>query len=321
MIGDLMDATRVETGKLSLEIDVLHLASALTTAVQSVAPEVQRRGLTLHCEFEPDLPEVVADAGRVAQIAANLLSNAIKFTATPGSIRVSAARCPEDPQQVRIAVADTGHGIEPDSLPLVFERFWQDRGVSPASRKGLGLGLYLCRELVTQLGGRIWAESTPGQGSCFRFTLPVYETGRMLQRVDPDGPLTLLTIALERTDPSARPDPAFEDLVKELHAALSRLVWHECDVVLPRRRGSTREVLAVVAQTDATGAQALRRRFERSITNLRSMLDSDARVILEAWPLDAPADRGRSCAELGRAVDRRLLQLRFPAPALPGDRA
>jgi signal transduction histidine kinase len=323
MIGDLMDATRLETGKLTLDLDVLHLRGTLASIAQTAAPELERAGLALDCEIEDHLPEVVADAGRVEQVVANLLSNAIKFTERGGRIRLRATRHDEDPEYVQVTVSDSGCGIDEKSLPLVFKRFWQDRGESQVSRKGLGLGLYLCQELIAQLGGKIWAQSTRGEGSCFHFTLPAHSTARMLQRVDPCAPVALLTIAIESTAPGPDPAPGFGDLVEELHGALSRLVLHEFDVVLPRRRGGSRELLGVVAQTDAQGAAALRQRFERAIAGLCGVIPTAVRTQLEVWPLDPAPGTRRSCAELGRTVDDRLRRLRFPEPThpLPGGSA
>jgi two-component system phosphate regulon sensor histidine kinase PhoR len=122
--------------------------------------------LSLDCP--DDLPLVVADAARIEQVIVNLLLNAIKFTPEGGSVMVSAE---VQGQGVRFSVADSGIGIEQEDLPRIFERFFKaDRA---RSTSGTGLGLAIARHLVEAHGGRIWAESEPGQGSSFFFTIPL----------------------------------------------------------------------------------------------------------------------------------------------------
>jgi signal transduction histidine kinase len=100
-------------------------------------------------------------------VLSNLIENAVKFTPAGGWIRIGVAR---SAQQVCFSIADNGPGIRPEHLPHLFDRFWQAR---PADRRGTGQGLPIARGIVEAHGGRIWAESTPGQGSTFRFTVPV----------------------------------------------------------------------------------------------------------------------------------------------------
>jgi signal transduction histidine kinase len=116
----------------------------------------------------PDTPLIVAfDHDRIVQVLSNLLGNAMKFTPRKGSIDLHLERRGD---QVEFVVRDSGPGIHPDVLPHVFERFWQ---VDVNTRRGLGLGLYICEKIVQAHGGRIWVESDFGHGATFRFTLPV----------------------------------------------------------------------------------------------------------------------------------------------------
>jgi hypothetical protein len=224
----------------------------------------------------------------VSQIAGNLLSNAIKFTAAGGRIRVCAARGAEQPELLEIAVADTGQGIAPHALPHVFERLYQDRQALSGSRKGLGLGLYICKELVGLLGGRIWVQSGVGEGSRFAFTLPVYATERLLRgHLLAERAASLLIVALG-TPGEGVVRGSCEELTREVHAALPRLVWNQCDVVLPRRRSAGGERLAVVAQTDGRGAQAMAARFERALAELRARLADPCPIALRCHELGPP---------------------------------
>jgi len=122
----------------------------------------------------PDsLPTVQADPDRVAQVSRNLLVNALRHTPEGGSVTVTASA---REGMVEIAVADTGEGIAAEDLPHVFERFWRadpSRARDDRLAGGTGLGLSVAQSLVEAQGGRIWAESTPGEGTVFRFTLPL----------------------------------------------------------------------------------------------------------------------------------------------------
>ncbi|MDQ3519640.1 MAG: HAMP domain-containing histidine kinase [Gemmatimonadota bacterium] len=172
MIGDLLDTARARGGKLTVDaypLEVLGLVNDLFRILRSPAAE---KGITLDLvQFE--VPVVWADATRVCQILTNLIENAIKF-ADGGAIIVSASADQSDPGFVRISVSDRGPGIPPQSTERIFERLFQIDAELDSGRKGLGLGLYICRELAARMGGRLWVESRLGYGSTFFLTLPVF---------------------------------------------------------------------------------------------------------------------------------------------------
>ena len=132
------------------------------------------KGIELTLAVEPGLPEVLMDERRLAQVLRNLFSNALKFTAEPGRVEVSVGRDRESAGFLRVAVRDTGRGISQADQERVFERLYQvaDGGDS-SPPGGMGLGLHISRELVLLHGGRIWVDSSPGEGSVFSFTLAV----------------------------------------------------------------------------------------------------------------------------------------------------
>lgn len=174
MIDDLLEATRVETGKLSLDPQGLGLDEIIDEAVSTLRTAAEQKAIALTARVDPRLPLVYADPRRLRAILHNLIDNAVKFTGEHGAIVVEGQVSPEDPAFLQIAVRDTGCGITPDGVSRVFDRFFQDENYLEESRQGLGLGLYICRELVVAHGGRIWVNSELGQGSAFQFTLPVY---------------------------------------------------------------------------------------------------------------------------------------------------
>lgn len=166
LIGDLLDVVSIDAGHLSVEPSPNDVTRLLSESVEAFQPAAAAQHVTLSVAEAPRLPRARFDYGRILQVLANLLANALKFTGPGGRIELRAAR---EGQQVRISVSDSGSGIPEDQLEVVFERF---RQVNRSDRRGHGLGLHISRSIVEAHGGRIWAESTLGQGSTFHFTLP-----------------------------------------------------------------------------------------------------------------------------------------------------
>jgi signal transduction histidine kinase/CheY-like chemotaxis protein len=170
IVDDLLDVSRIVTGKLRLNSRDLQLEPIIETAIESVIGDAEAKGIGVTRFFDPEAGAVLGDAERLQQVVWNLLSNAVKFTPRGGRVDVYLDRIGAE---VRVRVADTGQGIAPDFLPYVFERFRQADASSTRSSGGLGLGLAIVRHLVELHGGSICVES-PGeaQGATFTFTLP-----------------------------------------------------------------------------------------------------------------------------------------------------
>jgi K+-sensing histidine kinase KdpD len=167
MISDLLDITRLQAGHLALESTALPVSDVLKQVAQGWPAMLAAKGITLTVlPPSPDL-KVQADAGRLAQVLDNLLGNAGKFTPPGGRVCVRAERDPGG--QVRFMVSDNGPGLAPEALARLFDRFWQARR---ADRRGIGLGLTICKGIVEAHGGRIWCESASGKGTKFFFTIP-----------------------------------------------------------------------------------------------------------------------------------------------------
>jgi two-component system, NtrC family, sensor kinase len=169
LINDILDLSKIEAGRMELELTDFHLPTALDNALTLVRERAGRRGITLQMSVDERLGEVRADERKIRQVVLNLLSNAIKFTPEGGRIEIAAV--PKD-GSVEVSVSDTGVGIAPEDQETVFEEF---RQVGTAAKKveGTGLGLTLCRKFIELHGGRIWVKSEVGVGSTFTFTLPV----------------------------------------------------------------------------------------------------------------------------------------------------
>jgi signal transduction histidine kinase/CheY-like chemotaxis protein len=171
MIADLLEVTSAQAGKITIEPLPISLCDLIRPMIQTYEQRAAEKEITFETSYPSDLPLVQADPNRIGQVLSNLLDNALKFT-SHGAISISGRR-DEDDEFVRIAVADTGCGISEDSLPKIFDRLYQSPNTLESSRRGLGLGLHICKHLVELHGGRIWAESKEGRGATVFFTLPV----------------------------------------------------------------------------------------------------------------------------------------------------
>ena len=159
---------------MELDCSCFDLGLLLENSLTLVRERAQRQGLTLSLEVAAGLEEWVADARKVKQVVVNLLSNAVKFTPTGGAVRVVAQRADDGGQPVaHIAVCDTGVGISPQEQSLVFEEFRQASGDYLRKAEGTGLGLSLAKRFVELHGGSMHLESQLGEGSAFKFTVPM----------------------------------------------------------------------------------------------------------------------------------------------------
>jgi signal transduction histidine kinase len=170
LINDILDLSKIEAGRMELDVDTFSLVEALQNGVTMVRERAARHGSALTLDVTPGVDLVEADPRKVKQILFNLLSNAVKFTPDGGRVDVTAARANGD---IVVTVKDTGIGISPDDQGRIFEEFQQARRQTERSREGTGLGLSLAKRFVELHGGRIWVESEPDKGSTFTFTLPV----------------------------------------------------------------------------------------------------------------------------------------------------
>jgi len=168
LINDILDLSKIEAGRMELELSDFDLPTALDNALTLVRERAGRRSITLQTTVDERLGEVRADERKIRQVVLNLLSNALKFTPEGGRIEVRAVSVDGS---VEVSVADTGVGIAPEDLEAVFEEFRQV-GTSTAKQEGTGLGLALCRRFVELHGGRIGVTSQVGVGSTFTFSIP-----------------------------------------------------------------------------------------------------------------------------------------------------
>ncbi|MDP5069493.1 MAG: HAMP domain-containing histidine kinase, partial [Congregibacter sp.] len=170
LIDDILDLSKIETGKMTLVREEFHPGEALTMAVEALAPLLRRNGNVLQCDDFSALPRIENDAVKFRQIIINLLSNAAKFT-EQGTIRVQASFA-KSTSSLEIAVSDTGIGMTEAQQAVVFEAFVQAEDATSHTYGGTGLGLAICRDFCELMGGTISVQSSLGKGSTFTVSLP-----------------------------------------------------------------------------------------------------------------------------------------------------
>ncbi len=254
MIRDLLEATRAESGKMRIEPRCVALNELVQQAAAMLRPTAAEKGVGLEIGIDQTLPLIYADPDRVLEVMINLLDNAIKFTPADGAVMLQASKVDADPGAAYVSITDTGRGIGPEAKALIFERLYQDPESVDNNRSGLGLGLFICREIIRLHEGRIWVSSEPGQGSTFTFTLPVYSLAKLLAPVVTyQGGLRLsfVLLRLELTPIRNPPRGNWKETRQQCLEIVQRCVYLDKDLVLPPMGTSgTTETFFIVASTD-----------------------------------------------------------------------
>jgi signal transduction histidine kinase len=310
MIDDLLEVTRVQAGKLLIDLQRTSIADALDYTTNTLQGAATSKGIALSVHVHEGLPMMCADPTRVRQILIILIDNAIKFTPVGGTVRVTARLREEFSDYLVLEIADSGCGISPEMTERIFERLFQASDRASAGRKGLGLGLYICKELVTRQGGQIWATSERGHGAVFSVTLPVYSLPKLIapafRGTRPyDGSMTLVVVEL------ASQTGWLSDQLRAEHSQAVRALIQSClhsdlDILLPRMGSAgAAELFFIVVLTDAIGGEAIATRIREQLGcgNIQQ-----AGLTLSTWhqPLD-PIKRG--ARESTQAVSERAANL------------
>ena len=293
MIRDLLEATRAESGKMHIEPRCISLGELVHQTVAMLRPMADEKRIGLEIGLDQRLPLAHADPDRVLEVLINLVDNAIKFTQPEGSVMVQASMVEADPGYVYISVSDTGRGIGPEAKALIFERLYQDPDSVDNNRSGLGLGLFICREIVRLHQGRIWVSSEPGQGTTFTFTLPVYSLAKLLSPVitheDRLRPAFVL-VRVELTPLSNPPRGNWKEMRQQCLETLRRCVYLDKDLVLPPMGTSgTIETFFVVASTDLQRSGIMTTRIREQLERV-SDLKTKCTLTIATVPVELPPD-------------------------------
>ncbi len=301
MIEDLLEVARAQTGKLSVVPQATFLAPLIDETLCSLRATAAAKGIALSIDIPGHLPPVYADPQRVRQILINLIENGIKFTSEGGSVSVAARQvhsseviadragapdrepstinCEQRKDFIEISVADTGCGISREEREKIFEELYQVKSTNTASRRGLGLGLRICKELVSRHGGRIWVGSQLGRGSTFFFTLPTFSLAKLLAPITTadrlqKGSVALIAVQvcplekrlLTETDETA---------LWEARNLLERCLLPDLDLLLPRIvQAKWEEIFFIVACADHSGVKALIQRIQNRLGRCEDLLQA-----------------------------------------------
>ena len=276
MIHDLLEVTRVQAGKVTIDLQCTSVSDAITYTVNTLQGAATAKGITLSSHISRALPSVCADPTRVRQILVILVDNAVKFTPANGTAKIQARIFEGDRNFLVLEVSDSGCGINPDMTERIFERLFQTADPALAARKGLGLGLHICKELVARQGGRIWAGNVPGQGAVFSFTLPIFSLPNLIapalkKERRAEGLVTLVV-----TEIGSRTGWLSEEVRAEhshgVRGLLRKCIHSDLDVLLPRMNtaGGT-ELFFIVAVTDGIGGEAITKRIREQLDDCKNI--------------------------------------------------
>jgi signal transduction histidine kinase len=292
MVRDLLEASRAESGKIRLEPHCVSIGDLVKLAVTMMRTVADEKQVGLEMGVDHRIPFVHGDPDRILEVLINLIDNAVKFTPSGGAVTVQACLAPTDPDFVYISVADTGCGIDSKAKALIFERMYQDPNSIDNSRKGLGLGLFIAKELVTLHNGRIWVASELGNGSTFSFTLPLYSLAKMLAPVLIYQQKMRDAVVLLKVDVKPRSKPArgnWKELCQRCLEILQRCVYLDKDLVLPpmTTRGPE-QTFYVVASTDMDRVSIMMTRIREQIDKVDD-LKANCELGLSAEPVTLPS--------------------------------
>jgi hypothetical protein len=308
MVSDLLDITRVETHKLTVVPKRVFLDGLIAGVLSTCQTNAALKKICLCSDVQVDLTFVWADPDRLRQILINLIDNAIKFTPENGKVTVQSRPFAEDEGFLCISVSDTGCGISPEDCEMVFERLAQVKSGTDASRSGLGLGLFISRDLVSRQGGRIWVESQLGRGSTFYLTLPVFSMAKLCAHIftAPNleaGFVTLIVVDIVSVEGTAQ-----VNIVPEIRGVLERCIHPRQDVLLPPLRDADQVgAFFIVACTDANGFAVIERRIGRELRNFDTA--SRLKPVISSATLLIPPGQSRE-EQMGGVMARieRLVQ-------------
>jgi signal transduction histidine kinase len=269
MIDDLLEVTRAQAGKLSVDLQRTSIADAIADIMGTVRGCAIEKGVTLSAHISPGLPLAYADPTRIRQILTNVLDNALKFTPSGGRVRVSVETFQKNAKFLQVKVTDTGCGLDADMIERVFERLYQVPTPALAGRKGLGLGLYISKELVNRMNGHIWAESQPGYGTTFSFILPIFSLEDLIAPILVRRDRSVDTVAVMEVGiftHTSRTQKIPETVSRAVTLRLQRCLLPDLDVLLPKLRSDAAgEAFLVVAAANEQGAEVLVKRIQEQL--------------------------------------------------------
>jgi PAS domain S-box-containing protein len=289
MVSDLLDVSRVQTLKLSVDLQPTYMPAVVAEVLRTCRANAKSKNIRLLADLTPSLPAAWADRARLRQVLINLIDNAIRFTPDGGTVAVKGSIFAEDESFLCLSVVDTGCGISAENQATIFDRLAQVKALTESSRKGLGLGLFISKELVTRQGGRIWVKSEENHGSTFSFTLPIFSLAKACSPILSPANLAAGCVVLLAIDlPMSQETTALWNS-GALRRALERCIIAGQDLLLPAMTDEeTPQTLFVVACAQASGGEAISKRFQRELVSFFDK--AELKPVISVTAVQLPAD-------------------------------
>jgi two-component sensor histidine kinase len=269
ILNDLLDLSRIESGKIGIKLEELDLRASVVFVLSSLKSQADGKSIHLEMEVPTDLPFVYGDREKIEQILINLVGNAIKFTSEGGQVVVSAKLTGGVRNTVAVSVRDNGIGIPEDQIEKVFEKFHQVESPLHHSAGGTGLGLAITKGLVEAHQGQIWVESEVGKGSRFTFTLPLSRGEKREPqfrfildsefRRAQENHISFTLFLIEVLNQTGKPE---NNQFNKLEEVLKKCFVRKGDILFKRDRDY---IWAAFCEADLKGAQVIRQRIEGEI--------------------------------------------------------
>ncbi len=333
MINDLLHVARAEiddiikvSSRKPEEIKVVHecvhvpdLVNETLSMLRTIAA---KKNISLSVDAVCGLPSAHADPQRTRQVLNNLINNGIKFTPEGGSVLVHIGLFENDSDFLRVSIQDTGPGVPQDEKEKIFEYLYQSDRTIDDSRKGLGIGLYICQEIIERHGGMIWVDSHPGHGSTFSFTLPVFSlealvTPVLTQEVASSGNMGVITVEVSPTNPRLLKNND-ENVMFEVWNILKHCILPDLDLVLPRMaRLEKSEVFFILACSSPQGIEAMIRRIEAQLGQCVSLSDSDLQsevsgVMIKTMAMNQPRSYNKQLESIVVQIEKMVRDKSIP---------
>jgi len=298
MVRDLLEVTRAVAGKLDVDLRCVYLTELIPQILKTYQ-FITPKGTVIATHIPDDLPPIYADQNRIRQIIDNLVENAIKFTPEKGEINIKAEVLRESTEFVRISVTDTGCGISPEEHGKIFNYLYQVENSTEQNHRGLGIGLYICGELVASHGGRIWVESKLGQGSTFFFTIPIFSLENQIASILNTTHLitdyiNIFTIELSHINKHPLKRKTDQTTLWEAWNTLQSTTLSGVAALMPRElsRG-LKEIFFMVTCSDQNDAQALLGQIRTRLEGCQGLQNAGIYPKISFIPLNIPLERNQ----------------------------
>jgi PAS domain S-box-containing protein len=268
MVNRLLDLTRSDWHRLPIVQECVHVENLIAEVCEALVATAAAKNIELRNLTPPSLPLVFADPSRITEVVTNLIDNAIKYSPTGARVEIGAERSELDPDFVRVSVSDDGPGIDPQHRSRIFEQFFRVSDAPDSHPGGLGLGLYISREIVKAHGGKLSLPARESAGTTFQFTVPVFLLERLLTPIASPRNLAAQAVAVITVETPEMPNCTSVDqgrYMRSVRAVVRRCTHESSDLILPVMEVDGRPGLHIVAFTTEDGGSSIATRVQQEL--------------------------------------------------------